>query len=125
MLSGPRLNALLLSSNSDEGNRISYGDEWVKGDLIYTGYGLRGNQQLKGVNRFVAENSRELFLIEYAGSERLLFHDRVTCVDRLGTRREVDRIREQRGRRRKETARGFQAYAFARHPGWQSMRGAA
>ena len=81
MLSCPRLNALLLITNSDEGQSFSYGDEWDKGDLIYAGKGLKGHQQLKGVNRYVAENSRELYLFEYAGSERLLFHDRVTCVD--------------------------------------------
>jgi len=82
MLSCPDLNALLLITSSDEGKSFSYGDEWDKrGDLIYAGKGLTGNQQLKGVNRFVAENSRELFLFEYAGSEKLLFHDRVTCLD--------------------------------------------
>jgi hypothetical protein len=81
MLSCPDLNALLLITNSDEGQSFSYGDEWDHDDLVYAGKGLSGNQQLKGVNRFVAENSRELFLFEYAGSRRLLFHDRVTCVD--------------------------------------------
>lgn len=81
MLSCPELNALLLITSSDEGKSFSYGDEWDKNDLIYAGKGLTGHQQLKGVNRYVAENSRELFLFEYAGSEKLLFHDRVTCVD--------------------------------------------
>jgi hypothetical protein len=80
MLSRPDLNALLLITSSDQSASFDYGDEWDKGDLIYTGKGLSGHQQLTGVNRFVAENSRELFLFEYAGSEKLLFHDRVTCV---------------------------------------------
>ncbi len=80
MLSRPDLNALLLITSSDQGSSFSYGDEWDKGDLIYAGKGLTGDQQLTGVNRYVAENSRELFLFEYAGSEKLLFHDRVTCV---------------------------------------------
>jgi len=83
MLSRPNLNALLLITSSDESSSFSYGDEWDedKGDLIYAGMGLNGHQQLKGVNRYVAENSRELFLFEYAGAEKLLFHDRVSCVD--------------------------------------------
>ncbi len=81
MLSCPDLNALLLITSSNRGQSFSYGDEWDKGDLIYAGKGLTGHQQLKGVNRFVAENSRELFLFEYAGAEKLLFHDRVICVD--------------------------------------------
>lgn len=80
MLSRPEFNSLLLITSSDQGSSFSYGDEWDKGDLIYAGKGLRGHQQLTGVNRFVAENSRELFLFEYAGSEKLLFHDRVTCI---------------------------------------------
>lgn len=81
MLSCPDLNALLLITSSRRGQSFSYGDEWDNGDLIYAGKGLSGHQQLKGVNRFVAENSRELFLFEYAGPEKLLFHDRVTCTD--------------------------------------------
>lgn len=80
MLSRPEFNAVLLITSSDQGSSFSYGDEWDKGDLIYAGKGLSGHQQLTGVNRFVAENSRELFLFEYAGSERLLFHDRVSCL---------------------------------------------
>ncbi len=81
MLSCPERDALLLITSSDEGQSFSYGDEWDRGDLIYAGKGLTGHQQLKGVNRFVAENSRKLFLFEYAGSEKLLFHDRVKCID--------------------------------------------
>ena len=109
MLSCPSLNALLLITSSDESSSFSYGDEWDKGDLIYAGKGLTGHQQLTGVNRFVAENSRELFLFEYAGAEKLLFHDRVTCVrhwesiapDREGKDRRVYqfRLRLAKGKR--------------------------
>lgn len=109
MLSCPSLNALLLITSSEESSSFSYGDEWDKGDLVYAGKGLSGHQQLTGVNRFVAENSRELFLFEYAGAEKLLFHDRVTCVrywesiapDREGKDRRVYqfRLRLAKGKR--------------------------
>lgn len=115
MLSCPDLNALLLITSSKKGKSFSYGDEWDKGDLIYAGKGLTGNQQLKGVNRFVAENSRELFLFEYAGSEELLFHDRVTCVahwesidvDKEGKERRVYqfRLRPASGKRARRKPR--------------------
>jgi hypothetical protein len=96
MLSCPDHGALLLMTSSDDGRSFSYGDEWDKGDLIYAGKGLTGHQQLNGVNRFVAENSRDLFLFEYAGSERLRFHDRVTCVDHWES---IDPDKEGRERR--------------------------
>jgi hypothetical protein len=119
MLSRPDLNALLLITSSDQGSSFSYGDEWDKGDLIYAGKGLTGDQQLTGVNRFVAENSRELFLFEYAGSEKLLFHDRVTCVqhwediapDQAGKDRRVHqfRLRLAGGKRGQRRARSTKA----------------
>jgi hypothetical protein len=115
MLSCPHLNALLLITSSAKGSSFSYGDEWDKGDLIYAGKGLSGHQRLTGVNRFVAENSRELFLFEYAGSEELLFHDRVTCArhwesiapDREGKDRRVHlfRLRLAGGKRGRQKAR--------------------
>lgn len=116
MLSCPSLNALLLITSSDESQSFSYGDKWdKKGDLIYAGKGLTGHQQLNGVNRFVAENSRELFLFEYAGSEALLFHGRVTCAghwesiapDKEGEERRVYqfRLRLLEGKRARQRSR--------------------
>lgn len=81
MISRPAHNAVLLITNSREGRTFDYGDEWKNGDLIYAGQGLSGDQEFSGVNRFTAENSRDLFLFEYAGTRRLLFYGQVTCVD--------------------------------------------
>ncbi|HET7509732.1 MAG TPA: hypothetical protein VFJ65_05715 [Solirubrobacterales bacterium] len=81
MISRPEQNAVLLLTSSSDGRTFDYGDEWKDGDLIYAGQGLTGNQQLSGVNRFTAENSRDLFLFEYAGPRRLLFYGQVTCAD--------------------------------------------
>ncbi|HEY6731068.1 MAG TPA: hypothetical protein VI039_08600 [Solirubrobacterales bacterium] len=81
MVSRPQMNSLLLITHSQDGQSFSYGDEWDGEDLIYAGRGLTGDQELKGQNRQVAENSRELFLFEYGGRHQLLFHSRVRCVD--------------------------------------------
>jgi hypothetical protein len=81
MISRPAMDAVLLITNSNEGRTFDYGDRWKDGDLIYAGQGLLGDQQFTGVNRFTAENTRDLFLFEYAGSRRLLFHGQVRCVD--------------------------------------------
>lgn len=81
MVSRPKLNSLILITHSQDGQSFSYGDEWDGEELIYAGRGLTGHQELKGQNRQVAENSRELFLFEYAGRHKLLFHSRVRCVD--------------------------------------------
>lgn len=76
MVSRPKLNSLILITHSQDGQSFSYGDEWDGEELIYAGRGLTGHQELKGQNRQVAENSRELFLFEYAGRHKLLFHSR-------------------------------------------------
>ena len=81
MVSRPELNSLLLITHSQEGRSFNYGDRWDGDELIYAGRGLTGHQELKAQNRQVAENSRELFLFEYAGRRQLLFHSRVRCVD--------------------------------------------
>jgi hypothetical protein len=81
MVPRPTLKALLLITHAQDGSSFSYGDEWRGNDLVYAGRGLKGNQELKGANRYVAENSHSLFLFEHAGSRKLLFHGRVRCVD--------------------------------------------
>lgn len=81
MVSRPRMNSLLLITHSQDGRSFSYGDKWDGDDLIYAGRGLTGHQQLTGQNLQVAENSRELFLFEYAGKHELFFHSKVRCVD--------------------------------------------
>jgi hypothetical protein len=80
MVSRPALKALLLITHSQTGRPFSYEDEWRGSDLVYAGRGLKGDQELKGQNRQVAENSRALFLFEHAGSRQLLFHGQVRCV---------------------------------------------
>jgi hypothetical protein len=80
MVSRPDLKALLLITHSQAGRSFSYEDEWIGNELVYAGRGLKGDQELKGPNRYVAENSHALFLFEHAGSRKLLFHGRVSCV---------------------------------------------
>jgi hypothetical protein len=121
MLSRPAFNSLLLITSFDQSSSFSYDDEWdpKTGDLIYAGKGLNGHQQLTGVNRYVAENSRELFLFEYAGAEKLLFHDRVSCIqhwediapDKKGKDRRVYqfRLRLDGGNRAQQKARSRKA----------------
>jgi len=81
MISRPDLNAVLLITKSKEGRGFDYEDEWDGRDLIYTGQGLSGDQKFEGVNRYTAENARDLFLFESPGSRRLFFHGQVRCVD--------------------------------------------
>lgn len=82
MVSRPKLECLLLITHSQEGRTFDYGDKWdTEDELIYAGRGLIGDQQLTGPNRQVADNSRTLFLFEYAGKHRLLFHGEAYCVD--------------------------------------------
>jgi 5-methylcytosine-specific restriction protein A len=81
MVSRPRQRSLLLITHGQDGRAFSYGDEWDDPDLIYAGRGLTGDQELKGANRLVAENARQLFLFESAGSRQLHFHGLVRCVD--------------------------------------------
>lgn len=82
MVPRPKLECLLLITHSQEGRTFDYGDKWdTEDELIYAGRGLTGDQQLTGANRQVADNSQTLFLFEYAGKHRLLFHGEVSCVD--------------------------------------------
>ena len=80
MISRPRQNSLMLITHG-EGEGTFYGDKWDGRDLIYAGRGLTGDQELKGQNRQVAENSRQLYLFEAGGSRKLFFHGMVRCVD--------------------------------------------
>lgn len=120
MVSRPQMNSLLLITHPQEGRSFSYGDKWDGDDLIYAGRGLIGHQELTGQNLQVAENSRELFLFEYAGKFELIFHSKVRCVDHWestgfdieNNERRVFRFRlrpagsnKPRPRKRKPTAR--------------------
>ena len=95
------MNSLLLITHPQLGKSFSYEDEWDGKDLIYAGRGLTGDQELKGQNRQVADNSRSLYLFEHAGHHRLLFHSQVRCVshwestgfDKNGKNRRVYRFR--------------------------------
>jgi hypothetical protein len=80
MISRPEQNSLMLITHG-EGEGAFYGDKWDGKDLIYAGRGLTGDQELKGQNRQVAENSRQLYLFEAGGSRKLFFHGMVRCVD--------------------------------------------
>ena len=82
MVPRPKLECLLLITHSQGGRTFDYGDEWDTDDeLIYAGRGLTGDQHLAGANLQVAENSQTLFLFEYAGKHKLLFHGEVHCAD--------------------------------------------
>jgi hypothetical protein len=81
MISRPEQDSLMLITHG-EGEGTFYGDKWDGKDLIYAGRGLTGDQELKGQNRQVAENSRRLYLFEAGGSRKLFFHGIVRCIDR-------------------------------------------
>jgi hypothetical protein len=74
MMSRPRLNALLLVTWPGGARSFNYEDYWNRGDLIYTGRGKTGNQELEGANRFLAENRYTNYVFEGGvGSEMLRF----------------------------------------------------
>jgi hypothetical protein len=121
MVSRPQMNSLLLITHSQDGRAFSYGDKWDGADLIYAGRGLVGHQELTAQNLQVAENSRELFLFEYADKFELFFHSKVRCVDfwestgfdKEGSERRVFRFRlrptgskRSHPRKRKPATRG-------------------
>ncbi len=114
MVPRPDHDSLLLITHDQEGQGFSYGDEWDGPDLIYAGRGRTGHQELKGANRYVAENSRHLYLFEAAGSRQLYFHGRVRCADHwestgydvVGNERRLHQFRlAPLGRRKRRTRR--------------------
>ena len=120
MVPRPKQDAVLLITHPAGGRSFNYHDYWDGDDLIYTGRGQKGDQELAGANRDVAENRRELLLFEHSDARRLRFLGRATCEtywetiapDREGTDRRVYRFRLQltspRGSRSSARARGRQ-----------------
>jgi hypothetical protein len=73
MLSRPERNALLLITHPGGARSFDYEDRWDGSALVYTGRGKTGDQRLEGPNRDVAENRKQLFVLEAAGSRQLKF----------------------------------------------------
>jgi len=80
MLSRPDRNALLLITHPGGARSFDYGDRWDGPALIYTGRGKKGDQRLEGPNRDVAENRRQLFVLEAAHSKHLKYLGRASCT---------------------------------------------
>lgn len=103
MISVPAHHALLVITHPGGAKSIDYRDTWDGKDLIYTGRGKHGDQQLVGQNRDVAENRRELYMFEEAGTRKLLYLGPVVCAgtsieiapDAAGAVRRVFRFRLQ------------------------------
>lgn len=74
-------NAQLVITHPRGGKSFDYQDYWDGPDLIYTGRGKRGDQELTGPNRDVSENRRVIYAFEAAGPRRLLYLGRPTCVE--------------------------------------------
>ena len=128
MISRPALNAVLLITHPSGGKSFDYEDEPDGDDLIYTGQGLSGDQEFAGVNRFTAENARDLFLFEYAGPRRLHFHGQVICVDyweSTGLDKEEEERRIYRFRLRPKNAKAKPPAKRSAPTGRQRERGAS
>jgi hypothetical protein len=103
MIPRPKHGAVLLITHPAGGKSFDYDDYWDGADLIYTGRGQNGDQELVGANRDVAENSRELLLFEHTDARRLRYLGRATCAthwettapDRDGKDRRIYRFRLQ------------------------------
>ena len=101
MLSRPEHNALLLITHPGGARSFDYEDRWDGSALIYTGRGKTGDQRLDGPNRDVAENRKQLFVLEAAGSRQLRFLGRAVCTshwiarapDASGAERDVLKFR--------------------------------
>lgn len=77
----PAQDALLLITHPGGGKAFDYDDYWddKTGDLIYTGRGLTGDQQLQGANKQLAENTLRNFVFVAAGTRRLRFAGIADC----------------------------------------------
>jgi hypothetical protein len=80
MLSRPAQNVLLLITHPGGARSFDYEDRWDGNALIYTGRGKTGDQRLEGPNRDVAENRKQLFVFEAAGSRQLQYRGRAVCT---------------------------------------------
>ncbi len=120
MIPRPKHDAVLLITHPAGGRSFNYYDYWDGDELIYTGRGQKGDQELAGANRDVAENSRELLLFEHTDARRLRFlglatcktHWETTAPDRDGADRRIYRFRLQltspRGNKSSARPRGRQ-----------------
>lgn len=81
MPSRPAIGALLLITHPGGAKSFDYEDEWDGADLIYTGRGKRGDQQLRGQNRDVAENAKKLYVFQPAGPRALQYLGSPICVE--------------------------------------------
>src|SRR5262249_27785166 len=93
-------------THPDGGKSFDYEDYWAGADLVYTGRGRIGDQQLAGANRDVADNRRRILVFEALESAELKFRGSGRCVefwpdsglDLNGQRRRIYRFRLQMGR---------------------------
>src|SRR5262249_22270563 len=101
MLARPELGVLLLVTHPEGGRSFDHGDYWDGDDLIYAGRGLKGDQSLTGQNRYVAENSHRLLVLEkvenqvfrYLGEVHCVEHWEVLAPDENGRQRRAFRFR--------------------------------
>ncbi len=101
MASLPEHGAVLVITHPGGGRSFNYEDYWEGRELIYTGKGQKGDQQLTSENRLVADNSRDILVFEHAGPAALTYLGVADCVDfwpavapdRRGTSRRVYRFR--------------------------------
>jgi len=79
IVSVPNFNSTLVFTDQSGDASFQYGDYWEGRTLIYAGKGQRGDQELKGQNRDVAENRRTLWLFEHVGPMRRRFLGNPVC----------------------------------------------
>ena len=80
MVPRPNHNALILITHPQGGRSFDYEDYWEGADLIYTGRGQNGDQELTGANGDVASNHRQLLVFENVGTRSLRFLGNATCA---------------------------------------------
>jgi hypothetical protein len=81
MASLPAHDAVLVITHPGGGKSFDYDDYWDRDDLVYTGKGQTGHQQLTSENRYVADNSRQILVFEHAGPAALKYLGTAECVD--------------------------------------------
>lgn len=80
MVPRPDHNALVLIRHPHGGKSFDYEDYWEGTDLVYTGRGQIGDQELTGANGDVASNRRQLLVFENVGTRSLRFVGNATCA---------------------------------------------
>ena len=81
MASLPAHNAVLVITHPGGGESFNYNDYWDGADLIYTGKGQSGDQQLTSENGYVANNSREILVFEHRAAALLAYLGSARCTD--------------------------------------------